>query len=209
MHISIAGNIGAGKTTLTGMLASHYQWKPHYGDVDDNPYLDNFYNDMSRWAFHLQVYFLGHRLKKLKLLQNSKENIIQDRTIYEDAYIFAANLYGMGLLDSRDYATYKSLFETMQSFIEAPRLLIYLRASIVTLLEQIHKRGRVYEKSINEDYLIHLNERYEAWIKNYNAGPLLIIDVDAINFVENPDHFHIILRRIDREIFSKKLKKTS
>jgi|TARA_R110001632_G_scaffold172543_1_gene291945 deoxyadenosine/deoxycytidine kinase len=200
MHIAIAGNIGAGKTTLTRLLAKHYKWTPQYEDVVDNPYLDDFYNAMERWSFNLQVYFLNSRFRQLLEIRNSKKSIIQDRTIYEDAFIFAPNLHAMGLLTNRDYNNYKSLFDLMESVVDAPDIMIYLRSSIPNLVSQIHKRGREYENSISIDYLSRLNERYEAWITEYDKGKLLIIDVDNINFVDNPEDLGEIINRIDAEL---------
>ena len=200
MHIAIAGNIGAGKTTLTKLLAKHYKWTPQYEDVVDNPYLDDFYNEMERWSFNLQVYFLNSRFRQLLEIRNSKKSIIQDRTIYEDAFIFAPNLHAMGLLTNRDFNSYKSLFDLMESVVDAPDLMIYLRSSIPNLVSQIHKRGREYENSISIDYLSRLNERYEAWIHDYNKGKLLIIDVDNINFVDKPEDLGGIINRIDAEL---------
>ena len=200
MHIAIAGNIGAGKTTLTKLLAKHFKWTPQYEDVVDNPYLDDFYNEMERWSFNLQVYFLNSRFRQLLEIRNSNKSVIQDRTIYEDAYIFAPNLHAMGLLTNRDYNNYKSLFDLMESVVDAPDVMIYLRSSIPNLVSQIHKRGREYENSISIDYLSRLNERYEGWIHGYDKGKLLIIDVDNINFVDNPEHLGDIINRIDAEL---------
>jgi len=200
MHVAIAGNIGSGKTTLTRLLSKHYNWKAHYEDVEDNPYLDDFYNQMERWSFNLQIYFLNSRFRQILDIKKSGKSIIQDRTIYEDAYIFAPNLHAMGLMTNRDFENYKSLFELMESVTEGPDLLIYLRSSIPNLVNQIHKRGRDYENSISIDYLSRLNERYEAWIHNYDKGNLLIIDVDELDFVDNPEHLGSIINRIDAEI---------
>ncbi|MEP0264999.1 deoxynucleoside kinase [Dokdonia sp.] len=200
MHIAIAGNIGAGKTTLTRLLAKHYKWTPQFEDVVDNPYLDDFYNAMERWSFNLQVYFLNSRFRQLLEIRNSKKSIIQDRTIYEDAFIFAPNLHAMGLLTNRDFNNYRSLFDLMESVVDAPDLMIYLRSSIPNLVSQIHKRGRDYENSISIDYLSRLNERYEAWIHDYNKGKLLIIDVDNINFVDNPEDLGEIINKIDAQL---------
>ncbi len=200
MHIAIAGNIGAGKTTLTKLLSKHFKWTPQYEDVVDNPYLDDFYNEMERWSFNLQIYFLNSRFRQLLDIKESKKTIIQDRTIYEDAYIFAPNLHAMGLLTNRDYNNYKSLFDLMESVVDAPDLMIYLRSSIPNLVSQIHKRGRDYENSISIDYLSRLNERYEAWIHGYKKGKLLIIDVDNINFVDNPEDLGDIINRIDAQL---------
>ncbi len=200
MHIAIAGNIGAGKTTLARLLAKHFKWTPQYEDVVDNPYLDDFYNAMERWSFNLQIYFLNSRFRQLLEIRNSKKSIIQDRTIYEDAFIFAPNLHAMGLLTNRDYNNYRSLFDLMESVVDAPDLMIYLRSSIPNLVSQIHKRGREYENSISIDYLSRLNERYEAWVTGYDKGKLLIIDVDDINFVDNPEDLGEIINRIDAEL---------
>ena len=200
MHVAIAGNIGAGKTSLTKLLAKHYKWKAHFESVDENPYLDDFYASMERWSFNLQVYFLNSRFRQILEIRESGKDIIQDRTIYEDAYIFAPNLHAMGLMPTRDFENYKSLFELMEHFVQAPDLLIYLHASIPKLVEQIHKRGRDYESSISIDYLSRLNERYEAWITNYDKGPLLIIDVDNLDFVENPEDLSVIIDKIDAQI---------
>ena len=200
MHIAIAGNIGAGKTTLTKLLARHYSWKPHYESVDENPSLDDFYGEMERWSFNLQVYFLNSRFGQILELRKSGKNIIQDRTIYEDAHIFAPNLHAMGLMTNRDYHNYSSLFELMEKLVTPPDLLIYLRADISTLVSQIHKRGRDYENSISIDYLSRLNERYEAWISTYQKGKLLIIDVDQLDFVEKQEDLGYIIDRIDSQI---------
>lgn len=200
MHIAIAGNIGSGKTTLTTRLAKHYKWTPHFESVDDNPYLNDFYKDMQRWSFNLQVFFLNSRFAQVQEMRESGKKIIQDRTIYEDAYIFAPNLHAMGLMTTRDFENYLSLFELMDKFVAAPDLLIYLRASVPTLVSQIQKRGRDYEEAIRLDYLTRLNERYEAWISTYDKGKLLIIDVDNNNFHEDPEDFSSIVQRIDAEI---------
>ncbi|MCP4052266.1 MAG: deoxynucleoside kinase [Mesoflavibacter sp.] len=200
MHVAVAGNIGAGKTTLTKLLAKHYNWEAQLEDVVDNPYLDDFYNQMERWSFNLQVYFLNSRFRQVTQINESGKDIIQDRTIYEDAHIFAPNLHAMGLMTNRDYENYKSLFDLMQSFVPGPDLLIYLRSSIQNLVAQIHKRGRDYENSISIDYLSRLNERYEAWIHNYDKGNLLIIDVDNLDFVANPEDLGNIINKIDAQI---------
>ncbi|CAI9429540.1 Deoxyadenosine/deoxycytidine kinase [Candidatus Ornithobacterium hominis] len=200
MHIAIAGNIGAGKTTLTELLAKNFEWTAQYEDVDRNPYLDDFYNDMEKWAFNLQIYFLGSRFRQIKEIRESGKDIIQDRTIHEDAFIFANNLHDMGLLMTRDYENYLTVFNLMNSFVEAPDLLIYLRASIPTLVKQIQKRGREYESTISIDYLNRLNEKYEEWIKGYNDGKLLIIDVDHIDFVSNREDLGLIIDKIQGEI---------
>ncbi|MFD0760686.1 deoxynucleoside kinase [Lutibacter aestuarii] len=200
MHVAIAGNIGAGKTTLTKLLAKHYKWEPHFESVEENPYLDDFYGEMERWSFNLQVYFLNSRFRQILEIRESGKNIIQDRTIYEDARIFAPNLHAMGLMPNRDYTNYESLFELMERLVSPPDLLIYLRASIPTLVGQIHKRGRDYENSISIDYLSRLNERYEAWISKYNKGNLLIIEVDKLDFVDNPEDLGSIIDKIDAQI---------
>jgi len=200
MHVAIAGNIGAGKTTLTKLLAKHFKWEPHFESVEENPYLDDFYSEMERWSFNLQVYFLNSRFRQILEIRESGKNIIQDRTIYEDARIFAPNLHAMGLMPNRDYGNYSSLFELMERLVSPPDLLIYLRASIPTLVGQIHKRGRDYENSISIDYLSRLNERYEAWISKYSKGKLLIIDVDNINFVDNPEDLGSVIDKIDAQI---------
>jgi len=200
MHIAIAGNIGAGKTTLTKLLAKHYNWEAQLEDVVDNPYLDDFYNQMERWSFNLQVYFLNSRFRQVLQIRQSGKDIIQDRTIYEDAHIFAPNLHAMGLMTNRDFENYKSLFDLMESLVKGPDVLIYLRSSIPNLVSQIHKRGRDYENSISIDYLSRLNERYEAWIHGYTKGKLLIIDVDNLDFVENPEDLGSVINTIDAEI---------
>lgn len=200
MHIAIAGNIGAGKTTLTGLLAKHFKWEPHYEDVVDNPYLDDFYHQMERWSFNLQIYFLNTRFSQVMQIRQSGKTTIQDRTIYEDAHIFAPNLHAMGLMANRDFNSYKALFEMMEGFVGAPDLLIYLRSSIPNLVKQIHNRGRDYENSISIDYLSRLNERYEAWVQGYDKGKLLIVDVDRNNFVDNPEDLGDIINRINAEL---------
>ena len=200
MHIAIAGNIGAGKTTLTQLLAKHYKIEAQLEDVVDNPYLDDFYNEMERWSFNLQVYFLNSRFRQVVQIRKSGKNIIQDRTIYEDANISAPNLHAMGLMTNRDFDNYSSLFNLMESTVQAPDLLIYLRSSIPNLVNQIHKRGRDYENSISIDYLSRLNERYEAWIHGYEKGRLLIIDVDHLDFVEKAEDLGEIIEKIDSEI---------
>jgi len=199
MHVAIAGNIGSGKTTLTRLMAKHLGWKPHYEDVDNNPYLHSFYEDMQRWSFNLQVYFLNSRFRQVVEIRKSGQNIIQDRTIYEDANIFAPNLHSMNLMSSRDFENYSALFELMSSFIDPPDLLIYLRASVSTLVEQIQSRGREYEESIRLDYLKLLNERYENWISSYTLGKLLIIDVDNLNF-NKPEDLSIVIDKVNGEI---------
>ena len=200
MHVAIAGNIGAGKTTLTKLLAKHYKWTPHFESVDENPYLDDFYGEMERWSFNLQVFFLNSRFRQVLELRKSGKNIIQDRTIYEDASIFAPNLHAMGLMTNRDFNNYASLFELMENLVTPPDLLIYLRGSIEKLVGQIHKRGRDYENTISIDYLSRLNERYEAWVSQYSKGKLLVIDIDNLNFVDNPEDLSSIIERIDAQI---------
>ncbi len=200
MHVAIAGNIGSGKTTLTRLLAKHYKWQAHFEDVEDNPYLDDFYNQMERWSFNLQIYFLNSRFRQIVEIREKGKNVIQDRTIYEDAYIFAPNLHAMGLMTNRDYENYRSLFDLMESVTAGPDLLIYLRSSIPNLVGQIHKRGREYENSISIDYLSRLNERYEAWIHGYNKGNLIIIDVDTINFVDDAEQLGEVIHKIDAEL---------
>ena len=200
MHIAIAGNIGAGKTSLTELLAKHYNWEPHYEDVIDNPYLDDFYNHMERWSFNLQVYFLKSRFEQLLSFKENNKTVIQDRTIYEDAHIFAPNLNAMGLMNQRDFNNYKGIFELMESLIQGPDLLIYLRSSIPNLVNKIHKRGREYESSISIDYLSRLNERYEAWISSYDDSKLIIIDVDSLDFVGNNKDVIPIIEAVDRKL---------
>lgn len=200
MHVAIAGNIGAGKTTLTKLLAKHYSWEAQLEDVVDNPYLDDFYNQMERWSFNLQVYFLNSRFRQVLQIRESGKKIIQDRTIYEDAHIFAPNLHAMGLMTNRDFENYASLFNLMESLVQGPDLLIYLRSSIPNLVNQIHKRGRDYENSISIDYLSRLNERYEAWIHGYDKGKLLIVDVDHLDFVDVPEDLGSVINKIDAEL---------
>ena len=200
MHIAIAGNIGSGKTTLTKMLAAHYGWTPKYESVDFNPYLSDFYEDMERWSFNLQIYFLNKRFKDVVEIARADEIIVQDRTIYEDARIFAPNLHDMGLMSSRDFENYSDLFELMMSLVGTPDLLIYLRSSIPNLIAQIQKRGRDYERSIRIDYLTGLNEKYEAWISGYK-GNLLIVDADNIKFGNRPEDFEQVTNMIDAQLF--------
>ena len=205
MHIAIAGNIGAGKTTLTELLAKHYKWEPQYEDVVQNPYLDDFYAEMERWSFNLQVYFLNSRFRQILDIHNSKNTVIQDRTIYEDAHIFAPNLHAMGLMTHRDFENYSSLFQLMESLVKGPDLLIYLRSSIPNLVNQIHKRGRVYENSISIEYLSRLNERYEAWIHDYNKDNLIILKVDDLNFVDRSEDLQQVIQTIDSKIENMKM----
>ena len=200
MHIAISGNIGAGKTSLTELLSKHYGWEAHYEDVIDNPYLDDFYNHMERWSFNLQIYFLKSRFEQLFKIKNINNVIVQDRTIYEDAHIFATNLKSMGLMNQRDFKNYQELFELMESQIQGPDLLIYLRSNIPNLVNKIHKRGREYENSISIDYLSRLNERYEALTCTYNKGNIIKIDVDELDFVENKEDLKLIIAKVDDEI---------
>lgn len=200
MHIAVAGNIGVGKTTLTAMLAKHYHWIPQFEDTENNPYLSDFYEDMPRWSFNLQVYFLQNRLRQLLDIRHTPQTVIQDRTIYEDAYIFAPNLHEMGLMRNRDFENYFRFFQTIKRMIQPPDLLIYLKASIPTLVAQIQKRGRDYEENIRLDYLKRLNEHYNNWINRYNDGALLIIDCDSLKFDENPDDFATIIGMVEREV---------
>ncbi len=200
MHIALAGNIGAGKTTLTGLLAKHYDWKAQYEDVNDNPYLSDFYEDMERWSFALQIYFLNSRLEQVIDIQQQEKSVIQDRTIYEDACIFASNLHDMGLMSSRDYANYLNCYKLMTSLISPPDLLIYLKASVPTLVAHIQKRGRNYEENIRLDYLKNLNERYNDWIFNKYEGNVLVIDADTVNFLENKSDLNTIIDSIEGKL---------
>ena len=200
-HIAIAGNIGAGKTTLTEALSKHYKWIPQFEDVDHNPYLYDFYEDMPRWSFNLQIYFLNSRLSQLVDIQKGSETVIQDRTIYEDAHIFAPNLHEMGLMSKRDFDNYFQFFQTLKQMVKPPDLLIYLKASVPTLVGQIQKRGREYEENIRLDYLKRLNEFYNKWIDAYKEGPLLVIDIDKNKFPENEEHLGEIIRKVDAQIY--------
>lgn len=200
MHIAIVGNIGAGKTTLTELLAKNYGWDPLFEAVDNNPYLEDFYSDMKRWSFNLQIYFLNTRYRQIIDIQKSGRDIIQDRTIYEDAYIFAENLHDMGLMTTRDYQNYQSIFDNVTEFIKAPDLLVYLKASVPTLVNNIQRRGREYESGIRLDYLSKLNEKYDKWIKNYKLGKLLVIDKDNIDFANKTEDLATIVQMIEREI---------
>lgn len=201
MHIAIVGNIGAGKTTLTGLLAKHFNFEPQYESADDNPYLEDFYSDMKRWAFNLQIYFLNSRFRQIVNLQKLNINMIQDRTIYEDAYIFAENLFDMGLMSKRDFENYSNIFESIIDYIKAPDLLVYLKASVPTLVNNIQKRGRDYESGIRLDYLSKLNDKYEKWIGNYYEGKLLILDMDRLDFAHNPEDLGYIIQKIEAELF--------
>ena len=200
MYIGVAGNIGSGKTTLTTLLGKHYKWDVQYEDVDDNPYLNDFYTDMQRWSFNLQVYFLNSRFRQVTDFQKNEKTVIQDRTIYEDAHIFAPNLHAMGLMTTRDYENYLRLFDLMSEFIQPPDLLVYLRGSVPSLVNQIQKRGREYENTIRLDYLKRLNERYEAWIQRYDLGKLLVVDIDELNFEDSKEELGMIIERVDAEL---------
>jgi len=200
MHIAIAGNIGAGKTTLTEILSKHYGWEAHYEEVSGNPYLNDFYHDMQRWSFNLQVYFLNKRFSQIIDFRHSGKTVIQDRTIYEDAEIFAPNLHDMGLMSTRDFETYHNIFDLMEKLIQAPDLIIYLRASVPTLVQQIQKRGRDYEETIRLDYLKQLNQRYEAWATQYRMGKILVINIDELNFAENKEDLSKVIDRIDAQL---------
>ncbi len=200
MHIAIAGNIGSGKTTLTSLLAKNYGWDSHYEDADDNPYLNDFYNDMQRWSFNLQIYFLNTRFNQVLSFRRSGKTLVQDRTIYEDAYIFAPNLHAMGLMSTRDFENYFTLFNMLSSLIQPPDLVVYLRATVPTLVRQIQKRGRKYEDNIRLDYLKRLNERYEAWIESYKLGKMLIVDVDSYNFIDKPEDLNVVIDKVNASI---------
>jgi len=200
MHIAVAGNIGSGKTTLTGLLAKHYGWKTQYEDVEDNPYLNDFYTNMLGWSFNLQIYFLNSRLNQIMEIRKSGDTVIQDRTIYEDAFIFAPNLHELALMSTRDFDNYFSLFSLMSQLIAPPDLVIYLKASVPTLVRRIQSRNRQFESSIRLDYLFKLNQRYETWIKSYDLGKILIIDVDKYDFTENKGDLRTIIDKIDAEL---------
>ncbi|MDB5262735.1 MAG: Deoxynucleoside kinase [Adhaeribacter sp.] len=201
MHIAIVGNIGAGKTTLAQKLSQHFKWELFLEAVDNNPYLKDFYEDMPRWAFHLQIYFLNSRFQQVKEINKSSRPIIQDRTIYEDAYIFARNLHQSGLMSQRDYDNYYGIFQSIISMVKPPDLMIYLKADLPKLIEQIEKRGRDYESTMRLDYLRHLNEHYESWMKSYDLGKLIVIDVNKLNFVSNPEDLGFIINKIQGELF--------
>jgi deoxyadenosine/deoxycytidine kinase len=200
-HIAVAGNIGAGKTTLTELLSKHYRWIPHFEDVDQNPYLFDFYEDMPRWSFNLQIFFLNSRLTQLLEIKRGTETVIQDRTIYEDAHIFAPNLHEMGLMSKRDFDNYFDFFQSLRQLIEPPDLLIYLQASVPTLVGQIQKRGREYEENIRLDYLKRLNDYYNKWIDSYKEGPLLVINVDQNKFAERDEDLGEIISKIDSQLY--------
>ena len=200
LHIAVSGNIGAGKTTLTGLLSKHYGWDAHFEDADGNPYMNDFYAEMQRWSFNMQIYFLNNRFSQVLDIRGGKKGVIQDRTIYEDAYIFAPNLHSMGLMTTRDFETYFSLFNLLDRFVQPPDLLVYLRASVPRLVSQIQNRGREYEEAIRLDYLKRLNERYEAWVSTYDKGKLLIIDIDNNNFRDEPEDLGAIIHKIDTEL---------
>ncbi len=200
MHIAIAGNIGSGKTTLTSLLSKNFGWDAHFEDVDDNPYLNDFYNDMQRWSFNLQIYFLNTRFNQILSFRRSGKTLVQDRTIYEDAYIFAPNLHAMGLMSTRDFENYFTLFNMLNSLIQPPDLVVYLRATVPALVRQIQKRGRKYEDNIRLDYLKRLNERYEAWIESYKLGKMLIVDVDTYNFIDKPEDLNVVIDKVNASI---------
>lgn len=200
MHIAIAGNIGSGKTTLTRLLSKNYGWEPKYEDADVNPYLCDFYNDMQRWSFNLQIYFLNKRFQGIVEIEKSNLNVVQDRTIYEDARIFAPNLHSMGLMTTRDFENYKSLFDLMLSLVKPPDLLIYLKSSIPNLVSQIQRRGREYESGIRLDYLKGLNDRYDKWIEDYTDGKKLILNVDELKFEDNPKDLSSVLDAINGQL---------
>ena len=200
-HVAIAGNIGAGKTTLTELLSKHYRWIPQFEDVDQNPYLYDFYEDMPRWSFNLQIYFLNSRFNQLIEISKGTETVIQDRTIYEDAYIFSPNHHEMGLMSKRDFENYFDFFQNLRQMVKPPDLLVYLQASVPTLVGQIQKRGREYEENIRLDYLKRLNEFYNKWIEGYKEGPLLVVNVDENKFAENDEDLGKIIAKIDAELY--------
>ncbi len=200
MHIAVAGNIGSGKTTLTSLLSKHFGWEAHFEDADDNPYINDFYVDMQRWSFNLQIYFLNTRFNQILSFRRSGKTLVADRTIYEDAYIFAPNLHAMGLMSTRDFENYFTLFGMLSSLIQPPDLVIYLRATVPTLVRQIQKRGRKYEDNIRLDYLKRLNERYEAWVESYKLGKILIVDVDSYNFIDKKEDLSVVIDKVSAEI---------
>lgn len=200
IFISVAGNIGSGKSSLTGLLADKFKWLPFYESVEDNPYLSDFYADMSRWSFNLQIYFLAHRFKIHKELTEKPNSVIQDRSIYEDVEIFAKNLHKLGKMSDRDYETYSNLFQDMTSYLKPPDVLVYLQASIPTILNQIKIRGRDFEKDIDVKYLEDLNESYDEWISNYNLGKVIVINKDNLDFVHSHNDFHYIIEQIEKDL---------
>lgn len=200
MHIAVAGNIGSGKTSLTQLLAKHFGWEPHFEDIDDNPYLNDFYEDMQRWSFNLQIYFLNSRFNHIIRVRRGDKTIIQDRTLYEDAYIFAPNLHAMGLMTTRDFENYFTLFQMVSSLIDPPDLVIYLKASVPALVNQIQSRGRKYENSIRLDYLKKLNERYDSWAESYKMSKLMVVDVDHLNFISRKEDLSTVIDRVNAQI---------
>ena len=198
--ISVAGNIGSGKSSLTRMIADEFKWTPYFESVQNNPYLSDFYSDMKRWSFQLQVFFLSHRFNAHRKIIESKKSVIQDRSIYEDVEIFARNLYLMGRMEKRDYNNYRALFYEMISYLKAPDLVVYLKADVKTLVKQIKQRGRDFEKSIEKKYLERLNRSYTTWIKNYDMGKVLVIESDNLDFVNNREHFDLILGQIKKNL---------
>ena len=199
-HIAIAGNIGAGKTTLCELLSQHFGWQVNYESTDDNPYLSDFYDDMPRWSFNLQVYFLNNRFRQILEIQKGDKTVVQDRSIYEDAHIFAPNLYQMGLMEERDFKNYFDLFQLMTSHIQPPDLLIYLRADIATLVKHIQTRGREYEANMSINYLTKLNDRYENWIRGYKEGNLLILDVSKLDYKNNLAHTQLVVNQVEQKL---------
>lgn len=202
MHIAIAGNIGAGKTTLAGLLAGQYGWEILPEAADTNPYLKDFYDDMPRWAFQVQIYFLTSRFRQVLQVSQLRQSVVQDRTVYEDAYIFARNLHASGMMHDRDYSTYLQLFESVMELVRPPDLLIYLQADLDKLMEQIRRRGRAYEKNIREDYIAALNEHYRQWIAAYDKGPLLVIDVNDLDYLRRPEDLRLVVQQVDAKLFS-------
>ncbi|KXK50960.1 MAG: deoxynucleoside kinase [Chlorobi bacterium OLB5] len=198
--ISVAGNIGSGKSSLTRMIAKEFSWAPYFESVQDNPYLSDFYEDMKRWSFQLQVYFLSHRFHTHKKIIASRKSVIQDRSIYEDVEIFARNLYLMGRMEKRDYNNYRALFYEMVSYLKPPDLVVYLKADVKTLLKQIKLRGRDFEQSIEKKYIERLNRSYKKWISSYRLGKVLVIESDDLDFVNNPEHFKMIINSIKKNL---------